>query len=155
MKLGRDSGVRFVFMKAADYDLSSGAGRKNFMVKVAEAAEYRETNTENLLDRMSEEAAKGVMQGGSRRFGYGKVVGTHPITGDDILDRYALRENEVAVLREGRDRIINGETQTAITADWNTRVTPPRRASCGASAGCLTRCCWRRMWPMTGMSTPT
>jgi hypothetical protein len=113
--------VRFVFVKDTEYDLTTGAGRKNFMVKVAEAAEYRETNTENLLDRMSEEAAKGVMQGGSRRFGYGKVVGTHPITGDDILDRYALREDEVAVLREGRDRIVNGETQTAIVTDWNAR----------------------------------
>ncbi|WP_216896165.1 recombinase family protein [Nocardia alni] len=121
MKLGRDSGVRYVFVKDTEYDLTAGAGRKNFMVKVAEAAEYRETNTENLLDRMSEEAAKGVMQGGSRRFGYGKVVGTHPITGDDILDRCALRDEEVTVLREGRDRIINGETQTTICADWNAR----------------------------------
>src|SRR6266568_1000138 len=121
MKLGRDEGVRYVFVKDTEYDLTTGAGRKNFMVKVAEAAEYRETNTENLLDRMSEEAAKGVMQGGSRRFGYGKVVGTHPITGDDILDRYALRAEEVEVLCEGRDRIVNGETQTTIVTDWNTR----------------------------------
>ncbi|MGY2091731.1 recombinase family protein [Nocardia gipuzkoensis] len=121
MKLGRDEQVRYVFMKDTEYDLTTGAGRKNFMVKVAEAAEYRETNTENLLDRMSEEAAKGVMQGGSRRFGYGRVVGTHPITGDDILDRYALRENEVAVLCEARDRIINGESQTTIVTDWNAR----------------------------------
>ncbi|MCX4096999.1 recombinase family protein [Nocardia sp. alder85J] len=121
MKLGRDEGVRFVFVKDTEYDLTSGAGRKNFMVKVAEAAEYRETNTENLLDRMSEEAAKGAMQGGSRRFGYGKVVGTHPITGDDILDRCALRAEEVTVLGEGRDRIINGESQTTIIADWNAR----------------------------------
>ncbi|RJO76963.1 recombinase family protein [Nocardia panacis] len=121
MKLGRDKGVRYVFMKDSEYDLATGAGRKNFMVKVAEAAEYRETNTENLLDRMSEEAAKGVMQGGSRRFGYGKVVGTHPITGEDILDRYALRAEEVAVLHEGRDRTINGESQTTIITDWNKR----------------------------------
>ncbi len=122
MKLGRDAGVRFVFMKDTEYDLTTGAGRKNFMVKVAEAAEYRETNTENLLDRMSEEAAKGVMQGGSRRFGYGKVVGRHPITGAEILDRCALRAGEVAVLGEGRDRIVNGETQTTICADWNARA---------------------------------
>lgn len=121
MKLGRDEGIRYAFVKDTEYDLTSGAGRKNFMVKVAEAAEYRETNTENLLDRMSEEAAKGVMQGGSRRFGYGKVVGTHPITGDDILDRCALRDDEVAVLYEGRDRVINGESQTAIITDWNAR----------------------------------
>ncbi|WP_278262221.1 recombinase family protein [Nocardia sp. AG03] len=121
MKLGRDSGVRYVFVKDTEYDLTSGAGRKNFMVKVAEAAEYRETNTENLLDRMSEEAAKGVMQGGSRRFGYGKVVGIHPVTGAQILDRCALRDEEVAVLREGRDRIINGESQTTIVTDWNAR----------------------------------
>lgn len=121
MKLGRDEGVRYVFVKDTEYDLTSGAGRKNFMVKVAEAAEYRETNTENLLDRMSEEAAKGVMQGGSRRFGYGKVVGIHPVTGAEILDRCALREDEVAVLREGRDRIINGESQTTIVTDWNAR----------------------------------
>ncbi len=121
MKLGRDEGVRYVFMKDTAYDLTTGAGRKNFMVKVAEAAEYREVNTENLLDRMDEKAAKGVMQGGSRRFGYGKVVGTHPITGADILDRYALRDDEVTVLYEGRDRIINGESQTAIVTDWNTR----------------------------------
>ncbi|WP_084655378.1 recombinase family protein [Nocardia altamirensis] len=121
MKLGRDREVRYVFVKDTDYDLTSGAGRKNFMVKVAEAAEYRETNTENLLDRMSEEAAKGVMQGGSRRFGYGKVVGTHPLSGDDILDRCALRDSEVAVLCEGRDRVINGESQTAIITDWNAR----------------------------------
>ncbi|AYF75665.1 hypothetical protein D7D52_19455 [Nocardia yunnanensis] len=121
MKLGRDEGVRYVFVRDTDYDLTTGAGRKSFMVKVAEAAEYRETNTENLLDRMSEEAAKGVMQGGSRRFGYGKVVGTHPITGAEILDRYALREAEVAVLEEGRDRVINGESQTTIITDWNAR----------------------------------
>lgn len=121
MKLGRDEGVRYLFVKDTDYDLSTGAGRKNFMVKVAEAVEYRETNTENLLDRMSEEAAKGVMQGGSRRFGYGKVVGTHPISGDAIVDRCALRDSEVAVLCEGRDRVINGESQTAIITDWNAR----------------------------------
>ncbi|ATL69063.1 recombinase family protein [Nocardia terpenica] len=121
MKLGRDEGIRYLFVKDIEYDLTVGAGRKNFMVKVAEAAEYRETNTENLLDRMSEEAAKGAMQGGSRRFGYGKVVGTHPITGDDILDRCALRDDEVAVLYEGRDRVINGESQTAIITDWNAR----------------------------------
>ncbi|WP_435593730.1 recombinase family protein [Nocardia sp. bgisy118] len=108
-------------MKDTEYDLTTGAGRKNFMVKVSEAAEYRETNTENLLDRMGEEAAKGVMQGGARRFGYGKVVGTHPITGADILDRYALRAEEVAVLEEGRDRVINGESQTTIITDWNAR----------------------------------
>ncbi|APA97528.1 recombinase family protein [Nocardia seriolae] len=121
MKLGRDEGVRYVFVKDTDYDLTTGAGRKSFMVKVAEAAEYRETNTENLLDRMSEEAAKGVMQGGSRRFGYGKVVGTHPITGAEILDRCALRDAEVTVLCEGRDRVINGESQTTIITDWNAR----------------------------------
>ncbi|WP_280330760.1 recombinase family protein [Nocardia wallacei] len=121
MKLGRDEGVRFVFMKDHDYDMTTGAGRKNFMVKVAEAAEYRETNTENLLDRTTEEAEKGVMQGGSRQFGYGKVVGTHPITGADILDRCALRAEEVAVLEEGRDRVINGESQTSIITDWNMR----------------------------------
>ncbi|WP_084760040.1 recombinase family protein [Nocardia mangyaensis] len=121
MKLGRDEGVRYCFVNATDYDLTTGAGRKNFMVAVAEAVEYREVNTENLLERMSEEAAKGVMQGGSRRFGYGKVAGTHPITGDEILDRCALRDEEVAVLREGRDRLINGETQTAIITDWNAR----------------------------------
>ncbi|MGW4849033.1 recombinase family protein [Nocardia brasiliensis] len=121
MKLGRDREVRYVFVKDSDYDLTTGAGRKNFMVKVAEAVEYRETNTENLLDRMSEEAAKGAMQGGSRRLGYGKVVGTHPISGVDILDRCALRAEEVAVLCEGRDRVINGESQTAIVTDWNAR----------------------------------
>ncbi|WP_280242721.1 recombinase family protein [Nocardia abscessus] len=121
MKLGRDEGVRYLFVKGAEHDLTTGAGRKNFMVAVAEAAEYRETNTENLLDRLSEEAAKGAMQGGSRRFGYGKVVGTHPITGDDIIDRCALRAEEVAVLCEGRDRIINGESQTTIITDWNAR----------------------------------
>ncbi|MFG2445370.1 recombinase family protein [Nocardia fluminea] len=121
MKLGRDEGVRYCFVNATDYDLTTGAGRKNFMVAVAEAVEYREVNTENLLERMSEEAAKGVMQGGSRRFGYGKVAGTHPITGAEILDRCALRDEEVTVLREGRDRLINGETQTAIITDWNAR----------------------------------
>ncbi|WP_063005550.1 recombinase family protein [Nocardia salmonicida] len=121
MKLGRDEGVRYCFVNATDYDLTTGAGRKNFMVAVAEAVEYREVNTENLLERMSEEAAKGVMQGGSRRFGYGKVAGTHPITGAEILDRCALRDEEVEVLREGRDRLINGETQTAIVTDWNAR----------------------------------
>ncbi|WP_433659667.1 recombinase family protein [Nocardia sp. CA-128927] len=121
MKLGRDEGVRYLFVKDSEYDLTTGAGRKNFMVKVAEAAEYREVNTENLLDRLSEEAAKGVMQGGSRRFGYGRVVGTHPLTGADVLDRNALRESEVAMLYEGRDRVINGESQTAIITDWNSR----------------------------------
>ncbi|WP_194836096.1 recombinase family protein [Nocardia sp. XZ_19_369] len=121
MKLGRDDGVRYLFVKDDEYDLTTGSGRKNFMVKVAEAAEYREVNTENLLDRMSEEAAKGVMQGGSRRFGYGRVVGAHPLTGADVLDRNALRESEVAVLHEGRDRVINGETQTTIVTDWNRR----------------------------------
>ncbi len=121
MKLGRDRGVRYVFVRDSEYDLTTGAGRKNFMVKVAEAAEYRETNTENLLDRMTEEAAKGVMQGGSRRFGYGKVVGQHPITGEDILDRCAFRAEELAVLHEGRDRVVNGENQTTIVTDWNRR----------------------------------
>ncbi|WUA08437.1 recombinase family protein [Nocardia sp. NBC_01377] len=124
MKLGRDRDVRYVFVKDSDYDLTIGSGRKNFMVKVAEAAEYRETNTENLLDRRSEEAAKGLMHGGSRRFGYGKVVGVHPITGTEILDRYALRDEEVAVLREGAERAINGETQTTIVTDWNERGIP-------------------------------
>ncbi|MEV6095240.1 recombinase family protein [Nocardia sp. NPDC051981] len=122
MKAGRDEGVRLVFMRDSDYDLTTGAGRKSFMVKVAEAAEYRETNTENLLDRMSEEAAKGVMQGGSRRFGYGKIVGQHPITGADIVDRNTLRDSEFDVLREGCDRVINGESQTAIVSDWNARA---------------------------------
>ncbi|MBF6367582.1 recombinase family protein [Nocardia puris] len=121
MKLGRDDGVRYCFVNGTGYDLTTGAGRKNFMVAVAEAVEYREVNTENLLERMTEEAAKGTMQGGSRRFGYGKVAGTHPITGADILDRCALREEEVAVLLEGRDRLINGESQTAIITDWNAR----------------------------------
>ncbi|MQY24605.1 recombinase family protein [Nocardia aurantia] len=121
MKLGRDRGVRYVFMKDTEYDLTTGAGRKNFMVKVAEAAEYRETNTENLLDRMTEEAAKGVMQGGARRYGYGKVVGIHPITGAEILDRCAVREAEIKVLHEGRDRVLNGESQTTIISDWNAR----------------------------------
>lgn len=119
MKLGRDEGVRYCFVNGTDYNLTTGAGRKNFMVAVAEAVEYREVNTENLLERMSEEAAKGVTQGGSRRFGYGKVVGTHPISGDEIVDRCALREEEVAILREGRDRLINGESQTTILTDWN------------------------------------
>lgn len=121
MGLGRDRGVRYVFVKDSEYDLTTGSGRKNFMVKVAEAAEYRETNTENLLDRMSEEASKGAMQGGSRRFGYGRVVGTHPITGAEIIDRNALREQEVAVLREGADRVVNGESQTTIITEWNRR----------------------------------
>ncbi|MFF0492598.1 recombinase family protein [Nocardia sp. NPDC004068] len=121
MKLGRDEGVRFLFVKDTEYDLTTGSGRKNFMVKVAEAVEYREVNTENLLDRMTEEAAKGVMQGGARRFGYGKVVGQHPISGADIIDRNALRDSEVRVLREARDRVINGESQTTIVTDWNAR----------------------------------
>ncbi|WUA04821.1 recombinase family protein [Nocardia sp. NBC_01377] len=121
MKLGRDHGLRYVFVKDGEYDLTTGVGRKNFMVKVADATEYRETNTENLLDRMSEIAAKGAMQGGSRRFGYGPVIGTHPLTGVEILDRNAAREDEVAVLREGADRVVNGESQTTIITDWNRR----------------------------------
>ncbi|MEV0357768.1 recombinase family protein [Nocardia sp. NPDC050697] len=121
MKLGRDRGVRLMLVKDTDPDLTTGAGRKSFMVKVAESVEYRETNTENLLDRMSEEAAKGVSQGGSRRFGYGKVVGRHPLTGAEVVDRDALRESEVAVLREGGQRIINGESQTMLVTDWHRR----------------------------------
>lgn len=125
MKLGRDHGLRYVFVRDGEYDLTTGVGRKNFMVKVADATEYRETNTENLLDRMSEEAAKGAAHG-PRRMGFGRVVGKHPLTGADVLDRNGLRESDVAVLYEGRDRVLNGESQTTVITDWNGRgITTP------------------------------
>lgn len=132
--LGANSDVRFLFTKESECDLTTADGRKTFMNRVVDAVNYRESNTENMLVRMKSNAAKGRRQGGSRQYGYGAPLLDadgkpiiDPRNNKEIVDPNAPRADEVAALLEGRNRVLNGESQTTIIADWTARgiLRPP------------------------------
>jgi DNA invertase Pin-like site-specific DNA recombinase len=124
--LGSKQGVVYTGVaNGKTYDLASDDDdRSSFWLKIDEAAKRRAVDRKNLKTMVTRHAAQGRQHGGSRCFGYGVNYGPHPITKEDIIDRNALCESEVEVLREGRDRIFNGETQKSIVEDFNRRGIP-------------------------------
>jgi site-specific DNA recombinase len=70
------------------------------------------------------DAVQGKTNGGPRAYGYGLIVGPHPVTGRDLRDPYKLVDHEIAVLHECKERVLTGESQMLIVKSLNARSIP-------------------------------
>lgn len=125
--LARFLGAQYIYVRGEALDLTVSANRKIDRIQAALDAGEPEDLQELMLRRKQEDAKEGKTKGGPRAYGYGLVVGHNPVTGKDICDPYQIRPEEVAVLQEGKRRILAGDSQTTIVKDWNARGIPTAR----------------------------
>lgn len=116
--IARQCGVSPCFVASPWCDLSTAAGRRMYrQLAVSDTAESEDIQ-ERIKRKKLQDAREGRSKGGRRLYGYGKVIGQHPSTGKDICDPYRVRDEEVAVLREGMERTLAGQGQFVILKDW-------------------------------------
>lgn len=121
IKLARQHGAQYLYVRGQGLDLRVSANRKMDRIQNALDAGVAEDIQELVLRKKLADAREGKTHGGRRTYGYGKVIGQHPITGKDICDPYQVREEEVAVLQEGKRRTLTGDAQFPIMRDWKER----------------------------------
>jgi site-specific DNA recombinase len=91
------------------FDFSTSSGRMNARLSAAVAAHESEIKSERIRARFASDASKGrVSKGGLRAFGYS-------------ADGLEVVPAEAEVIREGMDRLLAGESLTAIARSWNAR----------------------------------
>lgn len=121
IKLARTQGVKYLYARSQSLDLQFAANRRMARYQAANDAGEAEELQERVLRKKLADAREGKTSGGRRTYGYGKVIGHNPITGKDICDPYKVRDEEVAVLQEGKRRILAGDAQFTIMKDWKER----------------------------------
>lgn len=121
IKLARKSQAQYYYVRGQALDLQVSANRKMDRIQAALDAGVAEDIQELTLRKKLQDASEGKAGGGRRCYGYGKVVGFNPLTGKDICDPYLIREEEIAVLQEGKQRTLAGESQFNIIQDWKRR----------------------------------
>lgn len=119
--LARKHGAAYHYVRGQALDLQVSANRKMDRIQNALDAGAAEDIQELTLRKKLQDAREGKTSGGRRTYGYGKVIGHNPITGKDICDPYQVRDEEVAVLQEGKRRILAGDAQFTIMKDWKER----------------------------------
>lgn len=119
LRLARFNSVRYMYVRGDELDLTVSANRKLDRIQAALDAGEPEDLQELMLRKKLEDAHEGKWPGGPRTYGYGLEIGTNPVNSKPILDPYQQRPDEVAVLRDGRDRIMSGDSQQLIITEWN------------------------------------
>jgi DNA invertase Pin-like site-specific DNA recombinase len=103
------TGAAVATVQAGELDLSTAAGRMTARVVGAVARHESEQKSERVRRQREQAASAGRPHGGGRRaFGY-------------TSDGAGLVEAEAALVREGADRALAGESLRSIARDWNAR----------------------------------
>ncbi|MFG2681791.1 recombinase family protein [Streptomyces sp. NPDC048392] len=121
IKLARQHGAQYFYVRGQGLDLRISANRKMDRIQNALDAGMAEDIQELALRKKLQNAREGKWDGGRRTYGYGKVVGHDPIKNKEIFDPYQVRDEEVAVLQEGKRRTLAGDAQFTIMRDWKAR----------------------------------
>lgn len=133
LELGLDTGLKLVFVRAPDLDLSTAAGRLTASILIAAARHEIEQKSERQKRAAIQAAEQGRRIGGRRPFGY------EP-------DGVTLRESEAAALRKAYDDVLHGVPLGRIAREWNdaglltpqaTRDGAPSRWSAQTVGPCL------------------
>jgi site-specific DNA recombinase len=101
-------GVEIRTVRAGDVDLSTATGRMTAKIVGATNQHESERTGERIRAKMAELVNNGAWKGGPRPFGW---------TGDGVTEVPA----EVALLREARDRVFQGDSLRSICMDWQER----------------------------------
>lgn len=121
IKLARQHGAQYFYVRGQGLDLRVSANRKMDRIQNALDAGVAEDIQELALRKKLQNAREGKWDGGRRTYGYGKVIGYDPIKERDICDPYQVREEEIAILQEGKRRTLAGDSQFTIIRDWKSR----------------------------------
>ncbi len=124
IKLAREYGVQYYYARGQMLDLHVAANRRMARYQAANDAGEAEELQERVVRKKLADAVQGKTNGGPRAYGYGPIVGTHPITGKDLRDPYQLVDHEITVLYECRERALAGESQMLIVKRLNARGIP-------------------------------
>jgi DNA invertase Pin-like site-specific DNA recombinase len=119
--LAVDYGLQLIFVASPYYDLTTADGREAFRRDAARDTGEVDRLRERIVRKKLEDAREGKTKGGRRTYGYSKVIGVNPATGKDICDPYQVRDDEIAMLQEGKRRTLAGDSQFVIVKDWNER----------------------------------
>ncbi|MFC8852928.1 recombinase family protein [Streptomyces sp. NPDC057144] len=119
IKLARQHGAKYFYVRGQGLDLSISANRKMDRIQNALDAGVAEDIQELALRKKLQNAREGKWDGGCRTFGYGKVIGYDPVKQKDIIDPYQVREEEVAALKDGRRWTMAGDSQFTCVQRWN------------------------------------
>jgi DNA invertase Pin-like site-specific DNA recombinase len=124
LTLARTRGTQFYYVRGQALDLQVAANRRMARWEAANNAGEAEELQERVVRKKLADAVQGKTNGGPRAYGYGLIVGPHPVTGKDLRDPYKLVDHEVAVLHECKERVLAGESQMLIVKSLNTRGIP-------------------------------
>lgn len=122
--LAKDYGVSFYFVASPNFDLNTSDGRKLARMLAAQDAGDPDLIQELSRRKKKQDAEAGKINGGKRTYGRGLSMGFNPVTGKPILDYYALVPAEVAILQEGKERTLRGDSTRSVVVDLNSRGIP-------------------------------
>jgi site-specific DNA recombinase len=106
------AGAAVATVSAGELDFATASGRMVARLLGATARYESEKLSERQRRKMEEVAASGRPHGGPRIFGWDR----DPNTGERIVV-----EAEAALVREGAERVLAGETPTTLAVNWNER----------------------------------
>ncbi len=107
IELGEHHGVT-IALYTGPVDLTTSSGRYQFRMETARARRESEQKSERMLLLHDQLATKGQPHGGERSFGYEK-------------DGVTLVQDEAALIKEARDRLLAGDSTSKIMRDWRQR----------------------------------
>ena len=109
--------VTIATVRSGDLDLATASGRMTARIVGSVARHESEQKSERIKRALEQNARAGKRHGSGRPFGF------EP-------DGVTIRESEAELIRQAAERVLAGETVTAIARDWNTAGVPsPQRAS--------------------------
>ena len=121
IKAARQTGVSPIYVASPWCDLNTAAGRRMYRNQAVNDTGEAEDIQERIQRKKLADAKEGKESGGRRRYGYGKVIGTNPATGKEVRDPYQVIDEEIAILQEGKRRVLAGDSQFTIMRDWKVR----------------------------------
>jgi site-specific DNA recombinase len=125
IELAEQYGIVFHYVRSPSFDLNSSAGRRIARILAASDAGEAEDISERVADAKRKQASKGLYLGGYRAYGYegAKYNAKGELTNRGRIN-VELVPHEVAVIKEGVNRIIAGETAWVVMKDLNQRGVP-------------------------------
>jgi site-specific DNA recombinase len=125
IELAEQFGIVFHYVRSPSFDLNTSAGRRIARILAASDAGEAEDISERVTDAKRKQASKGLYLGGYRAYGY---EGAQYSAKGELTNRgrinVELVPHEVAVIKEGVNRIIAGETAYVVMKDLNRRGIP-------------------------------
>lgn len=117
----RDRGISPYYVASPWCDLNTSAGRRMYRNLAVNDTGESEDIQERILRKKRADAEAGSYPGGRRCYAIGKLIGTNPANGKEVRDWTQLDEAEAEILREMRDRVLQGDTQFIICRDFAAR----------------------------------